>query len=278
MKLAFTTEYDGSAFSGFQRQKNAPSVQQNIEEALEKILPHQLKDFTELFEVMDGKTVCIRLLDPPLHEFLPQADEAAEVAKDLGVDLEVKKIAWDGLIPALQSNEIDVIIAGMSPTNERRQTIDFSDPYYRDEPTMSVVVNKNTKFVGAKELKDLDGAKISAQLGTLHVDLLDQINGESANPLPDYSALIQATVSGTIDGYIAEYVVAEEQAKQNKNLSLITFPQGKGFVMDENEITSAIGMKKDSGDFLKAINASLAKISGDERESLMKEATSRSEA
>ena len=55
------------------------------EAALEKILPHQLKDFTELFEVMDGKTVCIRLLDPPLHEFLPQADEAAEVAKDLGV-------------------------------------------------------------------------------------------------------------------------------------------------------------------------------------------------
>ena len=66
------------------------------------------------------------------------------------------KIAWDGLIPALQTNEIDVIIAGMSPTDERRQTIDFSDPYYRDEPTMSVVVNKNTKFVGAKELKDLD--------------------------------------------------------------------------------------------------------------------------
>jgi pyruvate,orthophosphate dikinase len=55
------------------------------EAALEKILPHQLKDFTELFEVMDGKTVCIRLLDPPLHEFLPQAEEAAEVAKDLGV-------------------------------------------------------------------------------------------------------------------------------------------------------------------------------------------------
>jgi len=58
------------------------------EAALEKILPHQFADFTELFEVMDGKTVCIRLLDPPLHEFLPQADEAAEVAKDLGVSEE----------------------------------------------------------------------------------------------------------------------------------------------------------------------------------------------
>jgi pyruvate,orthophosphate dikinase len=56
--------------------------------ALEKILPHQLKDFTEIFEVMEGKTVCIRLLDPPLHEFLPQADETAEVAEQLGVSKE----------------------------------------------------------------------------------------------------------------------------------------------------------------------------------------------
>jgi len=56
------------------------------EAALATILPHQLKDFTELFEVMDGKTVCIRLLDPPLHEFLPQAEDAAEVAKDLGIE------------------------------------------------------------------------------------------------------------------------------------------------------------------------------------------------
>ncbi len=58
------------------------------EAALEKILPHQLKDFKELFTVMEGKTVTIRLLDPPLHEFLPAHDEVAEVAKDLGVKKE----------------------------------------------------------------------------------------------------------------------------------------------------------------------------------------------
>jgi pyruvate,orthophosphate dikinase len=55
------------------------------EAALEKILPHQLKDFKEIFNVMEGKTVCIRLLDPPLHEFLPHEDEVSEVAKDLGI-------------------------------------------------------------------------------------------------------------------------------------------------------------------------------------------------
>ncbi len=53
--------------------------------ALEKLLPHQLKDFTEIFNAMEGKTVCIRLLDPPLHEFLPQVDEVEEVAEKLNI-------------------------------------------------------------------------------------------------------------------------------------------------------------------------------------------------
>jgi len=53
--------------------------------ALEKLLPHQLKDFTEIFNAMDGKSVCIRLLDPPLHEFLPQVDEVEEVAAKLDI-------------------------------------------------------------------------------------------------------------------------------------------------------------------------------------------------
>ncbi len=58
------------------------------EAALEKLLPHQLKDFKEIFKVMDDKSVTIRLLDPPLHEFLPQKDEVPEVAKKLGISEE----------------------------------------------------------------------------------------------------------------------------------------------------------------------------------------------
>jgi pyruvate,orthophosphate dikinase len=67
------------------------------EAALEKILPHQLKDFKEIFTAMEGKTVCIRLLDPPLHEFLPQEDEVEEVAKDLGIGAEKLHRALESL-------------------------------------------------------------------------------------------------------------------------------------------------------------------------------------
>ena len=67
------------------------------EEALAKLLPHQLKDFKEIFKVMDDKSVTIRLLDPPLHEFLPQKDEVPTVAKKLGVTEERLLSAIDNL-------------------------------------------------------------------------------------------------------------------------------------------------------------------------------------
>ncbi len=67
------------------------------EKALEKLLPHQLKDFKDLFRVMDGKTVTIRLLDPPLHEFLPQKAEVPAAAKKLGVSEERLERAIDSL-------------------------------------------------------------------------------------------------------------------------------------------------------------------------------------
>ena len=67
------------------------------EAALEKILPHQLKDFKEIFSAMAGKTVTIRLLDPPLHEFLPHEDEVEEVAKELDITAEKLREALDQL-------------------------------------------------------------------------------------------------------------------------------------------------------------------------------------
>jgi len=67
------------------------------EAALEKIIPHQLKDFKEIFNVMEGKTVTVRLLDPPLHEFLPHKDEFPEVAKRLNISVEKLEAAVDQL-------------------------------------------------------------------------------------------------------------------------------------------------------------------------------------
>ncbi|MBN2605599.1 MAG: pyruvate, phosphate dikinase, partial [Bacilli bacterium] len=76
--------FDDTRITDVRRMIIAETLEER-EAALEKLLPHQLKDFTEIFNVMEGKTVCIRLLDPPLHEFLPQEDEVDEVAAKLNI-------------------------------------------------------------------------------------------------------------------------------------------------------------------------------------------------
>jgi len=97
------------------------------------------------------------------------------IAESLGKELVIVKTEWDGLIPALTSGKIDAIIAGMSPTAERKESIDFSDNYYTSDLVM--VVKKGGKYDGATSLKDFKGAKITAQLNTFHYTVIDQIEG-----------------------------------------------------------------------------------------------------
>lgn len=82
---------------------------------------------------------------------------------------------WDGLVPALQSNKIDAIIAGMSPTEERKKTIDFTENYYTSDFVM--VIKKGSKYENAKSIQDFSGAKITSQLNTSNYNVIDQING-----------------------------------------------------------------------------------------------------
>ncbi len=201
---------------------------------------------------------------------------AEALANELGVELEIKKISWDGLIPAVQSGSIDAIIAGMSPTSERLEQIDFTDAYHQDNIDMVVVVNKNSDYANAQTLEDLAGANISAQMGTFHTDLLNQIElSENATaPLPDFASLIQATTSGSIDGYISESTTAIVQVENDPNLKIIDVSDQ--FVLDKAVTTSAIGVKKDTG-LKDELNEALATIDNDTRNEWMELATVSSE-
>lgn len=196
---------------------------------------------------------------------------AEALADELGVELEIKKMSWDGLIPGVQSGSIDAIIAGMSPTEERMEQIDFTDAYHEDNTEMVVVVNSDTEYADATTLEDLAGANLSAQTGTFHVDLLDQIDiaDDSTAPLPDFASLIQATTSGSIDGYIAELPTAEVQVENNPNLKIIDVSDQ--FELDPGQTTSAIGVKKGTG-LADELNEALATIDNDTRNEWMAEA------
>ncbi len=195
---------------------------------------------------------------------------AKRVADSLGRELVIVKTAWDGLPPAVTSGKIDVIIAGMSPTEKRKATLDFSDAYYVSEYVMVV---RSGEFTNVKSLEDFSGKKVSAQLGTFNYDLVDQIPGVSKEQaLETFSALIVALESGKIDGYIAEVPAAKSAVSANPKLTYVAFPEGKGFEASMEDASIAVAFKKGNSELLDAVNKALLEISTEERETLMQNA------
>lgn len=170
---------------------------------------------------------------------------AKKIAEHLGKKLEIYKIEWDGLIPALTSGKIDAILAGMSPTDERRKQIDFSVPYYKAK--MVVVVPKNSKYINAKSINDFKGAKITGQLGTFHADMVDQMQGvDKQEPMDSFPTMIAATNAGSLDGYVSEESGAQAAIASNPNLTYIKFDDKNNFKTSDTDTTIAVGLLKNS--------------------------------
>lgn len=195
---------------------------------------------------------------------------AKYIADKLGMELEIVKTEWDGLPPALTSGKIDAIIAGMSPTQERKMVIDFSDPYY--ESNLVMVVKKDGAFAAAKELKDFAGAKVTGQLNTFHYTVINQIeNVQQQTAMETFPAMIVALSSGRIDGYVSEMPGAVSAAASNPDLAYVVFDEGKGFVCDPADTTIAVGVQKGSP-LLAQVNEALATLDNEAREQLMADA------
>ncbi|MGD6855825.1 transporter substrate-binding domain-containing protein [Bacillus infantis] len=193
---------------------------------------------------------------------------AKKIADGLGKDLEIVKTEWDGLVPALQSGKIDAIIAGMSPTAERKETIDFSDNYYNSQLVM--VVKKGGKYENATSLNDFDGAKITAQLNTFHYSVIDQIDGVSKETAMDnFPAMRVALESGIIDGYVSERPEAVSASAANDNFAMVDFEEG--FETSEDDTAIAVGLEKGS-ELTEKINEILKGISEEDRTTIMDEA------
>ena len=97
------------------------------------------------------------------------------LADQLGKELVIVKLSWDGLIDALNQGQIDAIIAGMMDTAERRESINFSDPY--KETIYSMMVLAGSPYENATSIQDFSGAAVLGQQGTALDDVIDQIEG-----------------------------------------------------------------------------------------------------
>lgn len=193
---------------------------------------------------------------------------AKRIAEGLGKELVIVKTEWDGLSPSVESDKIDAIIAGMSPTEERKEKIDFTDNYYRSDLVM--VVKKGSAYENATSLEDFAGAKITAQQSTFHYTVIDQIPGVvKDSAMSDFSAMRVALDAGMIDGYVSERPEGISVTTANKDFAMVIFEEGKGFQASDDDTAIAVGIKKGNTELATKINEILAGISEEERLEIM---------
>ena len=168
---------------------------------------------------------------------------ARRIASELNMDLKIKAIAWDGLIPALQAGEIDLIIAGMSPTAERKQTIDFTDSYYRS--THVILLKSDSTYSTATTLDGFRGANVVGQLGTIYAELAEQLSTHGATLKPEMDTvpqIVNAIKWGEVDITVLEEPVAIGICAQNSSLTYIT--PTDGFDVADEDVVVSIGVRK----------------------------------
>lgn len=193
---------------------------------------------------------------------------AKEIADGLGKELVIVKTDWDGLLPSVNSGTVDAIIAGMSPTDERKLEIDFSSNYYNSDLVM--VVKKGGAYENATKLADFEGAKVTAQQNTFHYTVIDQIEGvDLQTAMTDFPAMRVALESGILDAYISERPEGVSASAANENFYMVELEDG--FVASEDDTAIAVGLKK-GNELLEKINKIIDGISEEERIQMMDDA------
>ncbi len=161
---------------------------------------------------------------------------AQKIAEKLGVTLVTSEMAFDSLIPAIQAGTID-IAASMTPTDERKQAVDFSENYYETSNVFLVRKGEEGNFTSAESF---DGKTIGAQVGTAQNDLVvnDMTNAQSLL-LPKVTTLVQELKTGNIDAICMEKPAGDIYAAAYPDLVIanyvvadaaggVAFPAAKG--------------------------------------------------
>lgn len=186
--------------------------------------------------------------DYPPYEFINTAisediigfdiDIANYIADALGFELVIENMDFNGLVAALTTNRVDFVLAGMTPTPERLENVDFSVIYYTADQTIVAKADS-----GIETLEDLAGKVLGVQLGSIQEGIakgiaeeVEGIDIQQRNRIPD---LIQEILSGRIDAAIIENTVG--QGHLNANPELVSF-----VIEDEEEAGSAIAFPKGS--------------------------------
>ncbi len=197
------------------------------------------------FEYVDEKT-------GELHGF--DMDLIRAIGEVLGLEVKIDNISWDGLIPALLNNNYDAVIAGVTITEERQASVNFSNPYF--ESVLTIVTKENDTSISS--LDDLGGKIAAVQISTTGDFTASDLSDEGAlrsvarfDTVPD---AMQAVMIGVAHVVVVDLPVAEAYLQANPAAPLKTV----GAVAD-NEFYG-IATNKNNSELLEQINSALLQL------------------
>ena len=219
---------------------------------------------TSLQSVLDkGQLIIGTSADYPPYEFHQLVDGkdqilgfdiqlAEAIAADMGVEAKIIDMNYDGLLAALQSGQVDMIMAAMTPTDERRQSVDFSDIYYTASQTMVIRKDDVETFTS---IASFDEKKVGVQKGSLQEGIAnDQFPNAKAISLAKVPNLVLELVNKNTDGVIMETAVANGYLAQYPDLVAAPIE-----IIDETGGT-AIAMRKESAALVAKSNETIARL------------------
>ncbi|WP_368645348.1 ABC transporter substrate-binding protein/permease [Alkalibacterium putridalgicola] len=178
---------------------------------------------------------------------------AQKIADDLGVELEIQDIGFDSLLPALEARNVDIVIAGMTPTAERRKSVDFSEIYFKTFQNIMVRAEDEEVYTSLESLK---GLPIGVQSGSLQEGLAEQIEDAELMSLTSLSDLLLALKTNRIEAMVMQGPNAEAHAGNDEDL----FTFVGEFEMEDDDAGSAVAFRQGEDSLVTAVNESLAEI------------------
>lgn len=174
------------------------------------------------------------------------------IGKRINKDVELKNIAFDALIPALNTRDIDVAASGMTITKARSEKVLFSSPYY--ENALAVVYKDGTTV---NSLDDLKGKKIAAQLGTTGADLTHKIEGTAVKEFDHSNEALLELQNGGVDATVIDLPVAQYYSTKHpdQHIKFMAYPNTKEYL--------GLAMNKDNKALQEQINKAIADMKAD---------------
>lgn len=215
----------------------------------------------------------VPIADSPDYAYGYDVMMAKLIAEEIGYDLEIVRLDWDSLVPAVQSGTVDCAIAGQSITSDRLQMVDFTSPYYY--ATVVCLTNNDSPYANANGVEDLKGATCTSQLGTIWYDVcLPQIPDANILPAQDSApAMLVALNSRRCDIVCTDMPTAQAALMVYPDMKLLDFSTGDNdFEVSEEEINIGISVRKGNTELLNAMNSVLSTLTVDDFNRMMDEA------